>query len=1380
MKITGLEVDGFGVWSGLKLDPLSEELNVFFGPNEAGKTTLMQFIRSVLYGFTPERSRYVPPVHGGRPGGAVHVVGPNGRFQVSRHPNEEGGEELFLEAPDGTRQGGHLLKVLLANVDEAIFNNVFAVGLDELHALRALDDTEAASLLYSLSAGLDRVALVDVLEGLESSREQLLRADGRPCRITELYAEREKLRAELGQLDERTHRYLRLTAEREQLEREAARLEEDVNQLRYDARVLEIAAVVGDRWAQRAQLDERLRAMGRFDALPEGAVEQLDAVTASLAKGNARMSQLREAWDQLRAEAGELKPNKALCRLGPRIEALGEQTAWIMTLQSRGSELETEITDLEAQLAAEQSRFGLGKQAGGEAIPTLTSHSLRVLRDPARELRRCRQRKEEAEGQAATASEKARSLADRIDAALTARNETDLAEAMDRVGGLVAQLRRRAHLDQRLDRMDRHQAELEEESRDLLQRQVLPGGLLMALGGVFVASVMMILAGAVGLFASTSVIGAFAWPLALLGLAGLGAAVATKLVLERSNARRLDACQEQLGMLKLQITEARQEHEALDEQLSTGDGSVSARLRAAEEELAELEELVPLDAQRKASEQEAEAAATRARQAEGELKAARRRWQQALHALGLPTRLSPKQVRDLTTRSGSIGELRRRLESRYEEYEARRGELEALTERVRLLAAEAGLPASEDGPTEQVRTLTERLSEEETRLKRRESLRGRARQLRRKRAKCQRAIRRLKYRRQEILRQAGAVDEHGFRERAAEAARALELRRQRDTLAREIDAAIAGHCPEEVVAEQLQGDRLQSLEMRYEQIEKRLRACEAKLQEKFEQRGTLGEQLRALADDRQTAAKQLDLAMVDQRLREAVHRWRVLAVTGRILTTIRTRYEQERQPETLQEASVYLERLTEGRYVRVWTPLDEDVLLVDDAQGSSLPLEILSRGGREQLFLALRLALAACFARRGAALPVVLDDVLVNFDSARAKAAVAVLRDFAAAGNQVLVFTCHEHIVKRFKSLRVQVAELPDNRGQSASVAASQKAAKKRRKAKTPPKPAEPKPLPMPAPETPARTPGPVAERAPEPAPEPEPEPIQELATESAAEDDWDVQPAEPAEERADVISVDRDTVEEVKPVVRPDALHPGPAAWHTEGLDPPGEFAAEAPEAAEEAGEIASPEDEEEMEPVVRADTLDYSSSAWPTESLDELLQFVAEEAREAEDVAPEEATVGDDFDTAAYHGFYGDQGSYDDYGVEIANHYAASGNGKPAYTEPTEPPPVHDGEEDEAGNEPEDESEDETEYDVDVDELHVAHENEEEGEDEDEEDSDDPEAYEDDDEVYDEEDEAYDEDEYDEEYGEEEEDYYGEDGLGYDDDDEDDYDDRDGAEAA
>src|SRR5262249_43309888 len=45
----------------------------------------------------------------------------------------------------------------------------------------------------------------------------------------------------------------------------------------------------------------------------------------------------------------------------------------------------------------------------------------------------------------------------------------------------------------------------------------------------------------------------------------------------------------------------------------------------------------------------------------------------------------------------------------------------------------------------------------------------------------------------------------------------------------------------------------------------------------------------------------------------------------------------------------------------------------------------------------------------------------------RAKAAAQVLRDFAAEGRQMLVFTCHDHIAKLFRSLKAPVNELPSN-----------------------------------------------------------------------------------------------------------------------------------------------------------------------------------------------------------------------------------------------------------------------------------------------------------------------------------------------------------------
>jgi uncharacterized protein YhaN len=270
-------------------------------------------------------------------------------------------------------------------------------------------------------------------------------------------------------------------------------------------------------------------------------------------------------------------------------------------------------------------------------------------------------------------------------------------------------------------------------------------------------------------------------------------------------------------------------------------------------------------------------------------------------------------------------------------------------------------------------------------------------------------------------------DEQEFRQRVLESARAEVLRRQRETISREIELALASQCSEDAIRQQFEGHHPAPLETRREELRPRLAAIQKQLHEILEKRGRLSEQLEALAADKQLAGKHLDLAVLEKRLEDAVGRWQVLATACCILDTIRSTYERQRQPETLQEASGYLERLTHGHYCRVWTPLGQQALRVDDAEGRALPVELLSRGTREQLFLSLRLALASCYARRGAPLPLVLDDVLVNFDADRAKAAAGVLCDFAAAGHQLLVFTCHEHIVKLFKSLKAPISRLPGN-----------------------------------------------------------------------------------------------------------------------------------------------------------------------------------------------------------------------------------------------------------------------------------------------------------------------------------------------------------------
>lgn len=216
MKIKDVQIDGFGVWSGLSVHSMPDTMTVFYGPNEAGKTTLMQFFRTMFYGFTPDRrSRYLPPVYGGKPGGVIRVTGPGGGYEISRRAqldHESAAGQLTVTGSDGLTQGQHRLAMLLGQVDETIFTNVFAIGLRELQELNTLDDTAAADELYKLSSGLDRVSLVDVTRQLRNARQQIAGPTLEDGQLQQLMVRREKLKDEIDSLTGYARRWNELAA----------------------------------------------------------------------------------------------------------------------------------------------------------------------------------------------------------------------------------------------------------------------------------------------------------------------------------------------------------------------------------------------------------------------------------------------------------------------------------------------------------------------------------------------------------------------------------------------------------------------------------------------------------------------------------------------------------------------------------------------------------------------------------------------------------------------------------------------------------------------------------------------------------------------------------------------------------------------------------------------------------------------------------------------------------------------------------------------------------------------------------------------------------------------------------------------------------------
>ena len=60
--------------------------------------------------------------------------------------------------------------------------------------------------------------------------------------------------------------------------------------------------------------------------------------------------------------------------------------------------------------------------------------------------------------------------------------------------------------------------------------------------------------------------------------------------------------------------------------------------------------------------------------------------------------------------------------------------------------------------------------------------------------------------------------------------------------------------------------------------------------------------------------------------------------------------------------------------------------------------------------LALRFALIQEYSQEGRSLPLILDDILVNFDQPRARQAIRLFQEMSAS-HQLLLFTCHPHVL---------------------------------------------------------------------------------------------------------------------------------------------------------------------------------------------------------------------------------------------------------------------------------------------------------------------------------------------------------------------------------
>jgi uncharacterized protein YhaN len=76
----------------------------------------------------------------------------------------------------------------------------------------------------------------------------------------------------------------------------------------------------------------------------------------------------------------------------------------------------------------------------------------------------------------------------------------------------------------------------------------------------------------------------------------------------------------------------------------------------------------------------------------------------------------------------------------------------------------------------------------------------------------------------------------------------------------------------------------------------------------------------------------------------------------------------------------------------------------------------MSEGSRDQLYLALRLAALELQVEQGTAIPLIADDLFINFDDRRTVAGLKVLGELSR-GMQIIFLTHHDHLVPLAKEV---------------------------------------------------------------------------------------------------------------------------------------------------------------------------------------------------------------------------------------------------------------------------------------------------------------------------------------------------------------------------
>ena len=1049
MRLTEIDIDRFRIWRSLllRLDP--KGLNVIYGPNEAGKTTLMRFIRSTLYGYEPLSTE--PAWH--RPDaeqpwrGALRCEHGGRTWRIHRRAEFEGRGKLRLSGgPEGIDKE-QAVSNLLSGTSEEVYTDIFAVGVRELQQLATLGTNQVAEYIYGLSLGHQGRQILDALGDVRERQTLMFGEDNRSGKIPQLFDRYAKLTAGRKNAGVARDKHAKLTRRRRELTTEIDELQQREDAIRNELRGLRFLQTCHKPWKRIRDLQEELAKLPVIPTNPTEALKQFATAEKDFQEASSRRDKLNEQSTQFRGQAERIQMDQQFDKERYAIQSLVDQADWLRQIEEQIRTAEDRSSELRRELNHQLTQMGPGWSIDRlNAVDTSPAAHNRLL-EAARKYHDALQR---------------RGKLRRWNRSMTKRSQKELVELnaqLDEVGIPVneaieieqARLRELENLGRLrlqeeqlalkiqtvrrvIDRVD-----LNESIPEWVDKTITTMGWIGAALCVFGMATFSL-----GGEAQRSLGGALA--AAAFGFAGImwwgvrnglrnnfDATVGVKLDDIADEARQADRqlrlLQDRIQRMAIADRYGKHRSENADNWKSSTAEMVD-RIGDCSQRIAELEVLQKKQMRAAARRMRLKMLRDRFRGAQQDLNLQRQEWCRLLTQVGMDETIHVEQAFDWWRKIQDVRELLTQWRNSAPEVEGLRRMFEAMRLRVEQLGGRLTNAKKMNfvRPLEVLTAWQLQLKSHERDRSEKERLVTDADTRQRDAIHAQHQMEAAELRRSAILARSGVVSREELVRQQEVETRRLQMENQLKKANDELADAASAETELAIVEDDLfrfdPPRAKETIQLRTAE----LTDVEHKLNRNHEELGSLKQEIRLLESGRDSHEEFFRKSQLASEIYRASEEWFSLQIEHEAVIQIRRRFEQENISGTLITASQYMHRMTSGRYHRIWAPLGEDYLCIDDEYGQTFRVEQLSGGTREQLFLSIRFALVREFARRGVELPLVMDDLFVNFDQERTEAAADCLLDVAKDGQQVLFFTCHEHIAHLFQKKNVEPLWLPGHK----------------------------------------------------------------------------------------------------------------------------------------------------------------------------------------------------------------------------------------------------------------------------------------------------------------------------------------------------------------